>query len=257
MARQYRFTTTPKKLSPGARQSWGGSDGWSDDIGETENVIVENGTIKPNTDPPGPTDGLVTYYPFYDGDATDRIGENDGTITGASFLPDGGPTSDGAFAFDGAGQYINTNIDTPPSDGTITFWLYVPADWTGGVNNAAVWKGTSSQNWWGLKYGGDGDDWEYARYSSGYAYQFSNVTIPSGSWNHVALTWGTDNAAAYVNAGMQNSSTASTTLPSPSTIRLMQNEYDVKYVRGRLDGYRLYNRLLSKSEIESIYTKTQ
>ena len=74
------------------------------------------------------TDGLVAYYPF-EGNADDMSAlENHGTVYGATLVNDRFGNPDGAYSFDGDGDYIlvpdSTSIDVNVF--TITCWVVGP-----------------------------------------------------------------------------------------------------------------------------------
>ena len=78
--------------------------------------------------------------------------------------------------------------------------------------------------------------------------------MPTGSWQHVALTYDGTALRVYLN-GTQQGATANAALASQSgALQLgayIFNSANVDYLAGNLDEVRVYNRALSAAEINT------
>jgi len=94
----------------------------------------------------------------------------------------------------------------------------------------------------------------------------SSLTVPLGTWTHVAVTWtaGVTNPVFYVNGANAGTGSGSSDLsnkvaveyfPPPFINRMTLSLNDAQYRTGNavLDEVRIYKRVLSAAEIQSLY----
>lgn len=207
-----------------------------------------------------PTEGLVGHWQF-DGTLVDAA-------SGASGNPSGNPTFvDGLFGqalrLDGFSDSVNlgTNSAWHAENITISFWLNRFSIISG--DRILVWaKDGTSWNGpgWFLNTNGN----QIGLMVDGYSYFYlpgdPNTFFPADEWVHVAITFDSGNAqyAIYRNGVAQDGITLEgTTLPtSISTnagpVLLGINGFGGAHFPGIIDDLRIYNRVLSESEIRAL-----
>lgn len=213
------------------------------------------------------TEGLVGYWSFDNGDATDDSGNgNNGTVHGATLTEDRFGNTDSAYSFDGVDDYI----EVPDSSGldivkeiSITGWVNVNSytdEWLGIVNKADS----------------DGNDtFEICINSSGYihfplkfqtsgrlSYNSDPGCFKEGEWHFFGTVYNGTHVEIYVD-GVLTNSYASTDEPlntnNHSLIIGAEGEsYNGPHpFNGVLDEIRIYNRALSESEIKQLYAQCE
>jgi hypothetical protein len=201
---------------------------------------------------PAPS-GLVDWWPA-EGNANDSVGGNNGTlVNGVSFT--NGMVGQ-AFSLDGTSSYVSIpdspSLDTLTTSITIEAWIKVnqfpDGNWT-----AIVTKGDSS--------------WRLHRYWNGSTISFGttgpsngdlagNKNVNDGQWHHVAGVYDGTNKFLYVDGTLDVS--------APATGSIAQNNYPVcigenaeqtgRIWNGLIDEVSIYNRALTATEIQSIYS---
>lgn len=197
--------------------------------------------------------------------AADSSGNNrNGTYTGAttstSPLPAGLFNNVSAFQFDGTNDQVSIPHNAAfnlTGNMTIAFWMRKlgdPADWV-----RVIGKGATAVRTFGI--------WEEPAAGARLYFQqydgagnalinlWSTGTV-NGNWNHVALTVdaATDTATFYLNAAPSGSGPRTAT-PDPGVdtepVRLGHAGYHT-YFNGQLDEVRLFNRVLTLAEIQTL-----
>ena len=209
-------------------------------------------------------DGLVAYYPF-NGNANDESSnENDGTVNGATLIKNRFGSADSAYSFDGVDDYIDVGdidiIDTPIS---ISSWINI-------LGNNGEYRAIVAKR-------GSGSDYNYDltilpmneiyfAWSVGSSQNRIDTTssLNNDRWYHVVLVYKNDGIAVpqiYVN-GVETITdlyTGSNTshLEESSANTLIGADfigYPKEFFNGSIDDVRIYNRALSDSEIQQLYT---
>ncbi|GEM_PF-2852799 len=229
--------------------------------------------------------GLIAYFPF-NGNANDMSGNNNnnGTVSGASLTTDRFGNLNSAYSFDGVSNYIelpvlvslensskmtfstwvNTNY-TYPTD-PITKTSYVFSQWSSTIGAA------------GVNIGVNIGVWSTKAYTTAFISDTQIVTnplpIPTNTWANYTIVYDgtqsnvTQRLAVYVN-GVFSSYVGNNNVPS--TIGSLANRTVIGaliganlavgypktigyYFSGKLDDIRIYNRVLTSSEIQYIGT---
>lgn len=197
--------------------------------------------------------GLVAHYPF-NGNANDISGNGyNGTLHGVSLTTDRFGNANSAYSFDGTSNYISLPSFQVGGAFSLSAWVYLNSnvpDWqrvidfgNGAASNNLV-VGINDQS----KMFVVGD------LSPNFA---TTDNFPEGQWVHVAATIdGGGTAKIYWNGVLK--ATGMTSVPVPLT---RSNQYIGRsnwaqdaYFGGKMDDLRLYNRVLSPSDIEALYT---
>ena len=218
--------------------------------------------------------GLVGQWKM-DGNAKDATpNSNHGTVTGATLTTDRKGQANKAYSFNGSTDKIvfsdssNYTATTAGNGLTVSLWIYSnasQADYAVAVgkwNNSAVatkewlFRFATSNTWEFRLLDSDNND------SRG---RTTTATIPTGTWTHVLGT--TDGAASpttkiYFN-GVQSDTGdltgASYNGMNDTTSKLyfgaLENtpSADGSFLNGLLDDVRVYNRVLSATEITALY----
>jgi len=145
-------------------------------------------------------------------------------------------------------QYLESiSSFTPLATVTVCFWLYLDSipDWSVII--------------------GCHDRWEIAIDPTGYIvsdiYQASSGNFRSkeilttGIWYHIACTRNTsNNGSIYINGYLDNTSSILSLTPSAGNLRIGRKAGAAsEYLNGSVEDMRIYNRILSQDEIETIY----
>lgn len=219
------------------------------------------------------SEGLVAYYPF-NGNANDQSGNgNNGLVTAASLTMDRFGNSNAAYNFNGTTSYIRINSTASLNNGSVSLsgWFNtnnLPA------NEADSVKGIISK-WWQLNSTCNGNYNAYSvgltkpagknpvvgaatNFYAGDVFYSSNV-IEKNKWYHFTFTHSaTSGGKLYVNGQLVNSNTtAGTICNSTNPIYIgaeVTNGTLWRFFNGKIDDIRIYNRVLTQSEIEFLAT---
>src|SRR5262249_2412141 len=79
------------------------------------------------------------------------------------------------------------------------------------------------------------------------------TALPIGTWTHLVLVGSTTNIQLYINGAFVDSINTNWTLPR-GTIGYDRAQQNKKQLKGLLDEISLYNRMLTPTEIQGLYT---
>jgi hypothetical protein len=199
-------------------------------------------------------EGLVAYYPF-NGNANDESGNaNNGTVYGAKLTTDRFGNPNNAYSFDGFNDYIDMGNQVSTSDmKTIAVWVKFN-DLT--KIQEIVSKSTSTKGVEILLYNGLSF---YAMGSHDSLTQFSTTFLNTIDWFFIVATHESVNSPMklYLNGVLKGDiATAPSIIDNPGYL-LAGNWSDSSYPRyfsGKIDDIRIYNRVLTDSEIQQLYS---
>jgi hypothetical protein len=215
-----------------------------------------------------PQSGLVGYWSFDGRDFTDKVYDRSGQNNHGYFI--GGATSSAKIAgrvgqgikFDGVDNHITAgspaSLDNI-SQKTITAWVY-PTRLTGGC-----FSSIANKDRWRIVACSTGElSFEQQRISANGIWQSPSGSLSLNSWQFVAVTYDnsstTNDPSLYLNGSAIN--TAEIVTPNGS---LQDESLDELWFgdnpdnptgglfKGTLDEVRIYNRILSASEIKALY----
>jgi DNA-directed RNA polymerase subunit RPC12/RpoP len=203
--------------------------------------------------------GLVSLWSA-EGNANDSMNRNSASLIGAVSYSTGKIGQ--AFSFNGAAACVNVP-DAPtlsPTKGlTIETWVYVTSfNPSGGV--ALVGKdGVYNDRQFQLGMGLDKGRWVFRPFIGVPAGLFlinGTVSIRAKTWYHVAMTFDGSRLRLFVN-GQPDGSLAVTgpLITSTKPLRMGGAGFGPWDFQGRLDEVSLFDRALSSSEIQKIYTE--
>lgn len=203
--------------------------------------------------------GLVGDYPL-DGDATDQSGYgNHGAVNGATPTLDRIGTYSGAMCFDGANDYVrvaDSNSQDITGDLSIAAWIQTsdPTEYGkiifSNMQEISPHAGFSLRT---TRYDNRGIDLPgRLHFMAGNQSIFSNSTINTGEWTHVAVTLNGTAARIYINGQLDASGTVGLPLAN-SVDQAIGSSYSPYYFfAGAIDDLLLYNRALSQSELQQL-----
>lgn len=204
-----------------------------------------------------PEDGLVAYYPL--DNSPEDLGpfENDGSvINGVQPAVDRNNKADGAYSFNGTDGYIeipeSTSLNSIEHGITVAAWVN-PKTYKSEMGVA-----DHDRYWMFLLSDGHvtGDIFDE---NSNENRLLSTPQVPLNSWSYIAFTYDDSYIRVYVNGSLTDSlsfpasrigdGTTSTTVRIGHGIGNSQNFFD-----GSLDDLVIYNRALTGTEIQNIFT---
>jgi sulfatase modifying factor 1 len=200
---------------------------------------------------PDPEAGLIAYWNAENG-AIDVTGNgHDGVFEGNAATVGGGPFGN-AFAFDGAGDYINIGdeLDMVSSDFTLSAWI----------------KGDPTMDQWGrIMDKGFSSGYALSRRASENSISFeflasgtqgnnfdTSSSLVDNSWHHVAVTKFGTTVTIYADGDAENTQSVSSAIQNgalPLLIGANPGEGITGFWKGQLDELRIYNRALAPNEI--------
>src|SRR3989338_2159023 len=200
--------------------------------------------------------GLVGNWKM-DGNAKDSTPyANNGTVTGATLTTDRKGQANKAYSFTGSSDYINvgdsTSLDVT-GEITIAGWFY----FTDISGQRSPCKKGSAPNFWCRTIGGQ----MRVTYNSGgwHVYTANSASIVAGSWHHLVwqikygswakvFTNGAENVGAWSEG---DGSAAASTNNDPLQLGGLTDGPET--FTGYVDDFRIYNRVLSATEITALY----
>jgi len=206
-----------------------------------------------------PVSGLVAYYPFNSSALDESNNGNDGTVNGATLTTDRFGNGNSAYSFDGNDYFIvNQAFINLTSARTFTGWFkfntlseqhfFCTDGATNGyttiyMNNTGIIKSLVQDN----------ANTGTPTYSDPISF---NDTI---DWHFVSMVWDGFTLKTYLDGTLQNTvNTSNTLFPYNSTDRLTvgvrPTDLGGYFLNGSADDIRIYNRALSESEIQQLYT---
>ena len=217
------------------------------DFGETANSSEAGAT---------PAEVKIRYA--FEGNAQDNgSGGFHGTATELTYVT--GKIGAQAAQFDGTSSHVSIPRSVT-DDFTVAMWVKTTDD--GGWSGAQWWNGKGLVDG---EVGGGGADWGTALVdgkfvvgigSAGGDTTFaSSVNINDGAWHHVAATRNNTSGAVaiYVDGVLRGGGTGATgSRTLPPSLRIGSLQTGNNFLNGTLDDVRLYPRILSVSEIETL-----
>ena len=224
------------------------------------NISLSDGSLE---------EGLVANWTFDGADMTSNVGDvgpnnYDGLLTNQTPTTTVQGVLGQALEFDGVDDYVSvdtggTDLVTAFEPYTVGFWMYVNSYQTSfpslfqlessGTYPLAAIINTDSSLYRPLSFGSrTGGDWLRARPSE----DFSADLV--GKWNHVTIVYdggsGLSSLTFYLNGVEKTLTTADEFGVTANTTYLGLTS---TYLDGKLDDFRIYNRVLSYPEIQRLY----
>jgi len=207
------------------------------------------------------TDGLVAWWKF-NGNANSSLGSSNGAVYGATLTTSQNGSPNGAYNFNGTNQYIEFTGGEDlfgsqvMSNVTVSFWArptvlkntsIVVAQPDVTTNRLNVHLGWSD----GLIY------WDFGNYSSGGRVTATFNSAWLNTWSYYTFTAQSGVGMKIYRNGTQigSSGTTSTFTVESKSLRVARYDGGSSYWPGMIDDLRIYNRALSTSEIQALYSR--
>lgn len=212
---------------------------------------------------PGPTDGLIAFWPLNEGTGSTKARELingwDGDITGATWTTDtkpGATAPENVLDFRGADSGSNADIvyvpgfnikANPPTKVTLAFWIHQDA--TGGTVLSDAGQSTVNGFLWFLTYG--------VSYANGTSAPVATISpyIQTNVWNHIVMLidYDADTVEYYRDGNFILKVDMPNAIP-PDSDKFYIGAYSPTHTsrtNGKLNDVRIYNRLLNQQEIKT------
>ncbi|MDF7801033.1 hypothetical protein P4C99_16270 [Pontiellaceae bacterium B1224] len=212
--------------------------------------------------------GLIASYPF-NGNAADESGNgNDGTVNGATLTTDRFGNESSAYLFDGVDDFVvvpdASDLRLSGTDFTVSLWLN-ESERNASYNDAILTKrGSGSNNGWFSGILGNANS---SSVRGKLTYQVSAGADPGGysasvlslsEWHHTVMAYSVSNQtlSIYID-GQLDSEHMGIPSPNAATTANMYIGLDSAAqgyaFHGTIDDVRIYNRMLSASEISALH----
>jgi len=196
--------------------------------------------------------GLVAYYPF-NGNAYDESGNgHDGTVNGATLTTDRFENLNSAYSFDGNSDYITCGNWFNYQDFTLSLWVkqnVLLGDYTIIIDN----NHTDYINW----------VIQSEPFSNTFGFGTATLqgvflTLPQNVWNHLVFVKDGYYVRAYLNGVLQDETLLTTSNVNYCDPNLYIARYAAggRFFSGKIDDIRMYNRVISNSEIYALYDES-
>jgi hypothetical protein len=207
--------------------------------------------------------GLVAYYPFC-GNANDASGNgNHGTVNGATLTIDRFGRVNSAYRFNGTSDFISV-ADANTLDFTnnfsISIWMQIP-EYANGNERVAIGKqrsidGTGYQITAASAY--NSSKYVAAINNNGQAVVIGNAPndyLTLNKWSQIVVTYGAGILSIYKDGVLTGSLPSTISLSNSSLPLYIGKEFNTsRYFKGFLDDIALYNRALSASDVQQLYS---
>jgi hypothetical protein len=218
------------------------------------------------------TNGLVAYYPF-NGNANDESGDGrNGVVNGATLIADRHGVTNAAYWFNGSSDYIYTSPTFPitgNSPRSISFWFNpngIRASqlvYWGNVSSSGALSGVTIDT---PNSAGAQDFIFHGAYRDAFS---QRLQLATNTWHHLVVVYATnvqstlfylDGRQVATDMGSTSTQTLNTPANTPLGIgRNMSRDIDTNQpwqtpFRGGIDDVRIYNRELSRSEVQTLYS---
>lgn len=195
-----------------------------------------------------PPANLVAWYAG-DDTSRDQWQSNHGTLQGANF-------TDGrvgrALLFDGVNDYVATSLDVQPSAMPATTW------------EAWVRPGRVPHTSHQTLFTNDDGGFDRGIIIAANTHLYSVLTgtglwnlginAAQDQWQHIAVVYAPDYIEAYINGNRYRYHSPPSGQTSANKFRIGGNPAFGQYFKGAMDEVSIYNRALSQSEIQAIYS---
>lgn len=215
------------------------------------------------------TNGLIAEYTFNDATVDDGLGQNNGTAEGGlTFGTDRHGDANRALQLDGIDDRVNLGLATSlkVAIGTVSVW--VKRDSVASTNASLSHDGVFCIN------NGDNSLYEavaisvrrnngeglFIQSSFGQETFVAAPNIGDGNWHHLVLSFDNDSLYTYVDGVHFQTKSRPYSLQYDLTtdnvyIGSSENDNFLSHFAGMIDDFRMYNRLLTAAEVDTLYNE--
>lgn len=206
-----------------------------------------------------PTTGLVGYWPF-SGNANDMSGNGiDGTVTGSTLTVDRFGNTNAAYSFNGTSNFISLTGLNCPNDWSVSFWYL--SNSTNAFDMQYLF-GTGIGSAWGRGIGISGGGNAHITGKKLISYDGTSETgnwamgptYTNAIWYHVVVVDSANYHRVYFdNVAFPNALLSNIDL---TNITIGKRSDNVWYFNGIIDDIRIYDRILTPTEITALYNES-
>lgn len=268
-----RVVSNRRQLARDESLSWGGSRTWRDDLASHQHVSITDGAIEPARSK-GPTEALVGHWEFDDPDtpaALDSVGSADATINGPTCVGTG-PVGANSLQFNSSNRdsltFTSSELDIQGSF-TISVWARMDGSTPEGWQRIYQ-KGRSKSERTVELYVAD---WRNSETSGAIGFRvnketaFTNTELrlspaefsSSTYYHYVAIRDAEIGELRIYRDGNFLGATPQTAAVGSNDRHTIGNwsANGARPWNGGLDDFRIYNRALPQSDVESLYKSNQ
>jgi hypothetical protein len=213
-----------------------------------------------------PQDGLIAFYPF-NGNANDMSGNsNNGNINGASFTTDRFDNGNSALSFNGKSDYVLLPNIIPVTKGSISYWFMTDTV-SSTIPQILIYSSSTIDNGFGSIHDALEFDTGVGAHGGFYGFKNGDINVPQISyydtlqiqahhWYNIVVTYDIQDSIKYYINGKEINSQILDGIPfsnhTPTYTYIGRPSMDTRYFDGKFDSFRIYDRILSNNEIESL-----
>jgi len=202
--------------------------------------------------------GLIAWWKFNEGTGKTVYNSSKNYYTGSSFnspLWINGFVSN-ALLFNGTTQYVSTSItNLNYSSGTITWWMYPTTYYDNGVDKTFWSQNYAQSNAFAAEIYTDSNwyvGWVAPSNDARVTLAATLSNYPLNTWAFYTFTWNSAGSILYFNGNQIGSNSSSPSVANLSVSFFIGGNNTV-FLAGAMQDFRIYNRVLSSSEILQIY----
>ncbi len=157
-----------------------------------------------------------------------------------------------ALNFNGSSAYVSIPDSNSLDTTSVTVSAWVKANSWSDVDRKAIFiKGNAY--YMTVTPAGKVAVYGYGKTSTGY--HLSNATLSANEWYHIAMTIDDNGFKIYINGSLDNTITTGGTLDTSTAVASIGAEFNgvSRFFNGKIDEVRVYNRVLSATEIKQLY----
>jgi pimeloyl-ACP methyl ester carboxylesterase len=216
-----------------------------DNASFVDNVSVQKSQANLNT-------GLVAYYPF-NGNANDATGNgHDGNVIGTILTTNRFGTTNSAYYFPGNGELISV----PTSDSLNLLNGYTLSAWINFEVGGTYAPRIADKFMYSFYTYLNGSARSLGMYFSDQTSLTTITNLYAGQWYHVVSSYDLQRRKIYVNGSLLASDSCTFALiPNSLPLEIGRKPvYGYDSFKGIIDDVRIYNRALSDSEVQQLYS---
>ena len=208
-----------------------------------------------NSDATSTSDAGAVYFEpvsawYFDANANDFVGGNDGTAIGAT-LTDG--YINGSYDFDGIDNYIVNNMSETFTNITIAFWM----NWDDfGTSEVQVFLESQESSMLMVHTGAPGVNGIRVGYEGETSDAFDTANVILSGWNHYVFTYDDITAKLYRNGVLNNSEAKDWTDAITTNFYFGSRAGSSFFFDGKLDEPYIYDYVLTQEQITALANQT-
>jgi len=254
----HRLTTKARKITRNGELAWGGENDWSDELDQSEDVIVQNGQVKPASEP---VDGLIAQWEL-NGNATDSVGDHHGTVHGGvEFVTDSERGE--VTTFNGEDGYIHATENSldGATEATVSGWMKSTqtSDW----HAPFAYNGDNDANYgYIVRYNLLDDVVEFIVNGTTHKTEWADYDNYDGAWHLLTAVWDHGTMLLYRDGELVASKTTTEdTVALDGDFNIGRYRWDHAddnwWYLGAADDVRIYNQALSGNAVGRLWTATK